>query len=419
MTITIAEAVDLIIDHRGRPTPTLSASGVQFVSAKNVFGGRLHLDVGQRFLSHELAAQWIRHEIQPGDVLLTSEAPLGEVAYFDGRAEICVGQRLFGLRARADVLDRRFLYYLLQSPEVQRRIRARSSGTTAQGIKQSELRRVELDLPPLPEQRQVSAVLGALDDKIDSNRRLADLLEEVAAALFKARFVDFIGTEDLDESEIGPIPRGWRVRPLAELSSLTKNSIQPAETPDQFFEHFSIPAFDEGAVSEAVVGGAMLSSKTVLPSGDVVLLSKLNPATKRVWWPRPSGAGIPVCSPEFLALVPQGGVPATYLYGVLASDQRFYDELLGHASGTTGSRQRVKPSEAMACHVLLPGSDALAEWDRVSRPMQDKSGELRAEMRTLSVLRDALLPKLISGEVRVLDTTDLTGALEVVGESAR
>jgi type I restriction enzyme S subunit len=104
VTTTIAEAVDLIIDHRGRPTPMLSASGVQFVSAKNGFGGRLHLEVGQRFLSHELAAQWIRHEIHPGDVLLTSEAPLGEVAYFDGRAEICVGQRLFGLRARGDVL---------------------------------------------------------------------------------------------------------------------------------------------------------------------------------------------------------------------------------------------------------------------------------------------------------------------------
>ncbi|HTZ87245.1 MAG TPA: restriction endonuclease subunit S, partial [Solirubrobacteraceae bacterium] len=192
--LTIEEAVELIIDHRGRTPKKLGSdftcSGTQVISAKNVHGGRLHSNENQRFVAPEIAARWMPNRLQAGDVLLTSEAPLGEVAYLDDAVDYCLGQRLFGLRARSDVLDSRFLFYALRSPRVQARLRSRASGTTAQGIKQAELRRVELEIPTIAEQRKISSVLGALDDKIDSNFRLARILEEAAATLFQARFVN-------------------------------------------------------------------------------------------------------------------------------------------------------------------------------------------------------------------------------------
>ena len=168
-SVTVNQAVELIIDHRGRTPKKLGGDftddGVQVISAKNVYGGRLHAGESCRFVPPEMAERWMPMPLEMGDVLLTSEAPLGEAAYLGRPAEFCLGQRLFALRTRPGTANPRFTYYALRSPPVQARLHARATGTTAQGIKQSELRQVELDLPDLAEQERVAAVLGALDDK--------------------------------------------------------------------------------------------------------------------------------------------------------------------------------------------------------------------------------------------------------------
>ena len=153
-SVTIDEAVELIIDHRGRTPKKLggdfSFDGIQVVSAKHVYRGRLHLDENRRFVPLEMAKRWMPTKLLAGDVLLTSEAPLGEAAYLNENTDLCLGQRLFALRARPTVAHHRFLYYALRSPLVQRRLHARATGTTAQGIKQSELRQLSLSCrPPL------------------------------------------------------------------------------------------------------------------------------------------------------------------------------------------------------------------------------------------------------------------------------
>src|SRR5579875_551474 len=187
----------------------------------------------------------------------------------------------------------------------------------------------------------------------------------------RPRFVDFVGVEKFEETQIGRVPRGWQVGRLADLATVHKRSIDPSLTPDAEFHHFSIPAFDATHAGQIQVGRDMLSAKTSMPRGDCVLLSKLNPATRRVWWPRITGDAASVCSPEFLVLVPKDGVPNTYLYCVCANDERFYATLLGHATGTTGSRQRVKPADALRCPVVLPDRETLDLWDRSARPLFD------------------------------------------------
>lgn len=389
--VALEAAVELIIDHRGRTPKKLGGdfvgAGVQVISAIHVYGGRLHTESNQRYVTVEMARRWMPNRLRSGDVLLTSEAPMGQVAYLDHDADYCLGQRLFGLRARSSVVDGRYLYYALRSPRTQHALLARASGTTAQGIRQSELRQVVLLLPGLDVQRRIAGVLGALDDKIDSNRRLVRLLEDTAATAFVGWFGEARALGELEMAD----------GTLGDLATLAKQAVHPAESPEVLFEHFSIPAFDAGEGGHVTLGSSMLSGKTLLPRADVVLLSKLNPQTKRVWWPRPSGRHLAVCSPEFLVLVPRPGIPASYLYATVASDGRFYGDLLSHATGTTGSRQRVRPAEALSCRAVVPGAEVLRAWDRFARPLYDHASSLLAENRTLAALRDTLMPRLTSG----------------------
>jgi len=296
----------------------------------------------------------------------------------------------------------RFVYYALNTIP----FTAFNSGSAQASLNRNFIANIPVAIPPRDEQRRIADVLGALDDKIDRNRRLARLLEQIARTEFQARFVDFVGVENLTDSRLGPIPMGWHVGKLADVADLHKEQVKPADTPDAEFEHFSIPAFDAGNGPAIEPGEAMLSAKVKITGPGCVLVSKLNPATKRVWWPHPRDADAAVCSPEFLVLVPRAGVPTSYLYAVTSSDRPFYEEFLAHVTGTTGSRQRVKPATAMSCRVVVPPNLALGRWDSFARPLYDHAHSLVAECRCLGNLRDTLLPKLISGEIRVPDTAD-------------
>ena len=175
-----------------------------------------------------------------GDVY-HSEAPLGQVAQL-GPERVALAQRLIALRGKQGVLDNGFLKFLLQADEVQEQLRARASGTTVLGVKQRELRKVLLTLPPIEEQRAIAQILGTLDDKIELNRRMSETLEAIARALFKSWFVDFdpvrakadgrhphLSTDTSAlfpsgcyTSAIGDVPLGWQIKPLGDLFTLDK-----------------------------------------------------------------------------------------------------------------------------------------------------------------------------------------------------
>jgi type I restriction enzyme S subunit len=184
-TVLLAEAMDKIIDHRGRTPKKLGGefadAGVPVISAKNIRNGRLVLNE-VRYVDESLAERWMPEPLQLGDVLLTSEAPLGEAAYLKNGSHYVLGQRLFALRPNPETFHSRYLYYLLRWGAVRRSIDARATGTTAQGIRQSELQRVRLPVAPLPVQRAIAGVLGPLDDKIDLLDRQSQNLESMVRA---------------------------------------------------------------------------------------------------------------------------------------------------------------------------------------------------------------------------------------------
>ena len=184
----LEDCMAAIIDYRGK-TPRKTPSGIPLITARVVKGGRIKTPT--EFIAIEDYGSWMRRGVpRRGDVVITTEAPLGEVAQLD-RQRVALAQRLILLRGKSGILNNRFLNFLIQSAPVQDQLRARASGTTVLGIKQRELRQIGIVLPPIQEQHAIAHILGTLDDKIELNRRMNRTLEEMARVLFKSWFVDF------------------------------------------------------------------------------------------------------------------------------------------------------------------------------------------------------------------------------------
>ena len=175
--LPLEDAMDAIIDYRGK-TPKKTTSGIPLITAKVVKDGRINPT--SEYIAESDYDSWMRRGIpKKGDVVLTTEAPLGEVAQLEGE-RIALAQRIIALRGKEGLLESDFLKYLLQSKGVQHQLDGRASGTTVSGIKQSELRQVILRFPPLAEQQAIAHILGSLDDRIELNRRMNATLEGMA-----------------------------------------------------------------------------------------------------------------------------------------------------------------------------------------------------------------------------------------------
>ncbi len=177
----VDECLEAIIDYRGK-TPRKTQTGVPLLTAKVVKGGRIKYDDCE-FIDEAEYDVWMRRGLpQKGDVLLTTEGPLGEVAQLDGR-KVALAQRIIAIRGRSGMLDNTFLMYCLMSTKGQQQLNSRATGTTVLGIKQKVFRRVQILLPPLPTQRHIADILSAVDRRIEAEENRKQALEELFRTL--------------------------------------------------------------------------------------------------------------------------------------------------------------------------------------------------------------------------------------------
>lgn len=175
-TYTMEEVLDVILDYRGK-TPKRSKSGIPTLSAKSVKKGYIDYSSCYYISQNEYDSFMNRGLPQKGDILLTTEAPLGIAAKLD-RNGVAVAQRLLVLRGKKNIIDNDYLLYFLQSPKGQALLQMRESGTTVTGIKQSEFRKIEITIPDLDTQRKTISILSNLDGKICTNRQINDNLTQ-------------------------------------------------------------------------------------------------------------------------------------------------------------------------------------------------------------------------------------------------
>ena len=357
-----------------------------------------------------------------GDTLMARITPClenGKIGRYraDDRGAAHGSTEFLVIRGRPKVTRADFAYYLTRCQRVRDYAISQMTGTSGrQRVPTESLTRLIVLVPPIREQEAIARVLGTLDDKIELNRRMNDTLEAMVRALFKSWFIDFdpvrakqegrdIGLpqhivhrfpNQMVESEIAETPQGWQGFRLNDLADRHKKTIAPFSCPETEFEHYSIPAYDSGQIPRIDHGAAIRSNKLVIPP-NAVLLSKLNPDIARVWIPELPGQRPQVCSSEFLVFTPRESGNRSILYS-LFTDSRFRSLMQSAVTGTSKSHQRVAPTAIYQSSVLSGTPTLFRLFDEAVDPWINRIIVNRAESRTLSSIRDHLLPELISGK---------------------
>lgn len=432
--LALEDCLEALIDYRGK-TPRKTNFGIPLITAKVVKSGRI--ETPDEFIAEENYGTWMsRGYPQIGDVVLTTEAPLGEVAQIKF-LPVALAQRIVTLRGKRGLLDSSYLLYLMQSQGMQAKLVGRSSGTTVMGIKQSELRKIEVALPPISEQTAIAKILGTLDDKIELNRKQNETLEAMASTLFKAWFVDFepvrakmegrwqrgqslpglpahlydLFPDRLVESELGGIPEGWKYVPLRELASTISKGTTPSKailekasdptlikflkvkdiTEDGEVERKSLEhiakSIHEGPLKRSILKRDDLLFSIAGTIGRVAIVdadlddSNCNQAI----------AFVRLKEKEKFQLL---------CWLTLNSDQvqSFVESKL-----VQGVQANASLATIGAIPVQIATTDVLLAWNKLVSPFWQDLRVNQIQSRSLTQLRDTLLPKLISGELRLPD----------------
>ena len=385
----------------------LASSGLPFARAGNINNG-FQFDDADHF--PECSLPRVGNKVsQPGDVVFTSKGTVGRVAFVrpDTPRFVYSPQLCFWRSVDKDLIDPRFLYFWMYSHEFFVQYKGVAGQTDmAEYVSLSDQRRMHITLPPLPEQRAIAHILGTLDDKIELNRRMSETLEQMARALFKAWFVDFepvrakmegrwrrgeslpglpahlydLFPDRLVDSELGEIPEGWGVKRLGDLLELAYGKALKAE--DR--RNGKVPVYG----SNGQVGW---HNERLACGPGIVVGRKGNPGVV-TWAP----TDFFVIDTAFYVVPRTSCHSLRFLFYALQTHDL---ASLGTDSAVPGLNRNL----AYMSLQVLPSPSLLMKFDAVSRALDERVHACSQQSRTLAALRDTLLPKLISGALRVKD----------------
>ncbi len=409
--------------------------GTSFIRAADMDNGRLLFESAQ--CVNDTAMARIRKGVGAGgDVILSHKGTVGKVAYvpLDAPPFVCSPQTTFWRTLDNDQIDRRYLYAFLNSHHFRNQLYSRANETDMAGyVSLTSQRGLKVVLPPIEEQRAIASILGALDDKIELNRRMNATLESLARAIFKSWFVDFdpvkinagqmpassaiptthdpkvldLFPSTFQDSELGPIPEGWSVKPLSDVCDLLSGG-----TPKKKIEEYwngnlpwispkamnGIHVFEsDSSVTEAAVG----NGTRLVPAGTTLVMVRGMGLHQGV---RISQAQRDVTfNQDVKALVPTTVDSTFLLYAMLDAAPILFGKVraAGHGTGVL-STDIIKSLE-----FPVP-KDGLSE---LTQPLTELNQEIHSnelESQVLAELRDALLPQLLSGELPVPEALTAT-----------
>ena len=322
------------------------------------------------------------------------------------------------IRARLDPrrADPMFMFYFFSSPMGRHALGTIRRQVAVAGITGTDLSALVVPVPVLDEQRVIARVLGSLDDKIELNRRINETLEAMARASYKSWFVDFepvrakmrgeqpagldaataaLFPSQLVQTQDGDVPRGWIVGSIANLASCRRETVAPSAVPPST-PYVGLEHFERGRIFLEKIGlpDDLESLKARFARGDV-LFGKLRPYFKKVALSTCEG----ICSTDVLVLRPRSGMRAIAL--LLAASKPFIDHAVALSDGTR--MPRTSWEQVCRYPFAVPPDDVASAFDRICAPLFARAESGGRESLTLGQLRDALLPRLLSGELRVRD----------------
>ena len=402
-SVQISEACELIIDCVNKTAPVVDGpTPFKMIRTTNVRDGWVDTE-SVRYVEEDVYNKWIRRGApKRGDVILTREAPLGEVGLLRDDRGIFLGQRLVMYRANPKKLDNRFLLYSLLHHDLQGQIKAFGSGSTVEHMRVPDCEKLILKLPPLETQRKIASILSAYDDLIENNTRRIKILEEMAQAIYREWFVNFRfpGHEQVRmvDSPLGRVPEGWAVVPVTEAVEVNPRTKVPKEGEKPFVPMGSL-SNDSMLITDIEARGGNSGSK--FKNGDT-LFARITPCLengKTGYVQFLSDAETTAFgSTEFIVLRSRTLCPE-YVY-LMARSSEFRDNAIKSMSGATG-RQRVSEKCFEQFFIAQPDVATLESLNKIAAEMFMQIFVLATKNQNLRQTRDLLLPKLISGKVEV------------------
>lgn len=394
-TVRLGDLCKAIVDCEHKTAPA-AAAGMEFgysIGTPNIRDGRILVD-GAKKVNQETYKSWTSRAVpEKGDIILAREAPVGQAGYVDGSVPVCLGQRTVLLKSNPRAVSPRFLHYLLLSPEAQHAMLSKAEGSTVKHLNVVDIRNLPLRMPPpRASQDSIANLLGALDDKIAVNERIVETYESILRARFNLLGVDVdVADEPVAASELVQFnPRCSKVTvteavyvDMAALPVRSSRIVNWVRRPPK-----SGARFMNGDTLMARITPCLENGKT----GFVDFLADCETATG---------------STEFIVLRAQPGVPPHLPY-FLARSSRFRDNAIRQMVGSSG-RQRVAAAELHDFPVRRPSRHALRQFGEEAHAAFAHMKVLDGESRTLAELRDTLLPKLMSGEIRVREAERRVG----------
>lgn len=401
-------------------TPVWTDAGYIVVRNQNIKSGRLDLSAPSFTDAEHFAHRTRRAKPTSGDIIFTREAPMGEVCMVPPGLECCVGQRQVLLRPNPKVIDGRYLLFALQSPQVQHEIGwSEGTGSTVSNVRIPVLEALRIPTPPLAMQREVGAILGALDDRIDLLRQTNATLESIAQALFKGWFVDFdpvrakaegrepegmdattaaLFPAELEEMAIGFAPQGWGSGSLADLAALNSASWSARRAPDEvvYVDLAGVKANVFDPPQRLAFADAPSRARRELRAGDT-LVGTVRPGNRSYGYIAEAEPGL-TGSTGFAVLSPVAAHAAAFVY-LCATRRENIERLAALADG--GAYPAVRPELVQATPCVLPPPVLMDAFDAVASPLLTSVAANTQRARLLVDTRDTLLPRLISGKLRL------------------
>lgn len=398
-------------------------SGVPVIRGTNMGHGRW-VDGEFVYVTPEKADSLASNCAKPGDLVFTQRGTLGQVALVPkkGADRYLISQSQMKVTVDAEKADALFLYYVFTSAEQQAYIRQNAIQTGVPHTNLGILRNTPLTLPPLAEQKAIALVLGALDDKIELNRRMNATLEAMARTLFQSWFVDFdpvrakldgykptgldastaaLFPATFQDSPLGHIPQGWAIKPVGKVVDCVGGGTPSTAEPkywDDGTHHWTTPK-DFSSLRAPILldtdrkitdAGIAKISSGLLPAGTLLLSSRAPVGYLAI-------AAIPVAINQgFIAMKCNERASNFFMLNWCQANMT---EIESRATGTTFaeiSKQNFRPIP-----VVLPPKELMAAFTAKVTPLYAKITANLQQSRTLATLRDSLLPKLLSGELRV------------------
>lgn len=387
---TIKELCSVVVDCP-HSTPTWTAEGKIVVRNNNIKNGRIDFS-SPSYTDDEHYQQRIKRATpQGGDIIITREAPMGEVGMIPEGIVCCLGQRMVLLRANPDICDNYYLLYSLQSRYVQHQISwSEGTGTTVSNLRIPHLEQLKIPYLPLSKQRQVSSVLRCLEEKIKHNRVINDNLQQQAAALFESWFVNYDPWDGVQPSEWENAPlgsfveikRGGSPRPIQDFLSdsglrwLKISDVTSLSSPFvlEIKEHIK----EEG-----------LRKTVFLHAGELVLSNSATPGIPKI-------LDVDTCIHDGWLYFPKSELSKYYLYLFFKHIRK---ELVALGNGSVFTN--LKTDILKAFPATKADESTLKEFDALVTPLFDAMLNADRENFKLAAMRDALLPKLMSSEIDV------------------